>query len=93
MSQIPGRPSHGCYKCRGYIQKRDRPPIGDGMSGPLKEIHKQFGCAPYPDTEVSLHECVICTGLWLRTFDPGCIMNIREDHARELFPDLSLRIV
>jgi hypothetical protein len=76
------RPAHGCYKCR-----RDAP----GEKGCLRMIREQHGCSAYPDFDVRIYECTICRGLWLATQDSeigGCIMTLREDHAREMFPDL-----
>lgn len=76
------RPTHGCYDCRRSVWHGVR----DGM----RRIHSQLGCEPYPEMEVEVYECEKCCGLWLRTIQTGCIMNLREEDARKFFLSLSL---
>lgn len=74
------RPSHGCYVCRRFASH--------GTIDTLKLLHQQYGGEPYPNRENRVYECPECLGLWL--WASGATMNLREDDARELFPDLEL---
>ena len=80
MNDRKPRPAHGCYVCRRFASH--------SVIDTLNLVHQQHGCEPYPDCEVSVYECPECRGLWLLV--RGCSMNLRENHARELFPDIKL---